>query len=366
MRLFTILIILGGISNGSASAATFALPTVPKHTIDLPPAPPLKLGQKITPEPPSAGDHQPGGNNATANEARGPRQPRSVSGPGIQDTPTGQPEAEGVQRAKKNSSRGALSILLSPVVDFIGNLYRFSVRQRDFINVISSFLVAIFTGTLWVTSCIQAKLLRRSVGAAQKSADAALLQAKIIAGAESGRLDFDFTLGEPEAGATDIGTLTKVDPGAPPDVCYLRVGIRNIGNTPLRVTQLYVNWAIEKVLPEEPAYGDVRSFNEMIHPNKVLCYTVTNARIDLESKHRILFADGAALWIYGFITYEDFIADLYDIGFAAFWESGRPGLGREPARGFVTQGAPPDYYYKTKRQPDQPKSGPPPKLIAKA
>ena len=228
------------------------------------------------------------------------------------------------------------------------------------INAIATSVVAAFTVTLWWTSRTQAKLLGRSVKAAQDSADAALLQAKIIAGAESGRLDFDFTLGEPEAGATDIGTLMTVGPGAPPDECYVRVGIRNIGNTPLRVTQLYVNWAVEKVLPEEPAYGDIRSFNNMIHPNKVLFYTVTNARIELGSKHRILFTGGAALWIYGFITYEDFIADLYDIGFAAFWESGSPGLGREPPRGFVLQGAPPAYYYKTKRQLDHPKSGPPP------
>ena len=365
VRLFTILIILGGISSGSALAATFALPAVPEHIIDLPPAPPLKLGQKIAPEPPSTGEHQPGNNNGTANEARSARQPPSASGPGIQDAPAVKPEAESINQAKDDQDERTSHGLLSPILTWGADLLDFLNVRATPINAIATIFIAAFTGTLWWASRTQGRLLGRSIKAAQDSADAALLQAKIIAGAESGRLDFDFTLGEPEAGATDIGTLMKVGPGAPPDECYVRVGVRNIGNTPLRVTQLYVNWAVEKVLPEEPVYGDVRSFNDMIHPNKVLCYTVTNARIELESKLRIRFADGAALWIYGFITYEDFIADLYDIGFAAFWESGRPGLGREPARGFVTQGAPPAYYYKTKRQPDQPKSGPPPKLIAK-
>lgn len=362
VRVLAIFIIVLRITAGWAMPATFNLPVVPRYAIEIPPEPPLKLGQKITPEPPSPRDHQPRGNNTTPNDARGAGQSAPAIGPGIQDAPVVQPEAEGISHAKGGQEQSAGHGLILLVTSFSKGLFDFISTQHDLVNAVAAIFVALFTGTLWWSSRTQGMLLGRSVKAAQDSADAALLQAKIIA---ASALDFAFDLVQAPADATDLGSVTRVAPGRPPDVSYVVIELTNVGNNVVRLTQLDFDWAVKGALPEDPIYHrGIPSLNFSLRPDQTFKHIFANARVALGDKHRALLSDGASLWVFGFVTYEDFLRDVYDFGFAAFWEAGRPGLGRELPRGFVTMGAPPAYNYKTKRQPDQPKSGPPPKPAA--
>jgi hypothetical protein len=101
--------------------------------------------------------------------------------------------------------------------------------------------------------------------------------------------------------------------------------------------------------------------NFIVVPDKVHPpFRIPARSITLNDEEMNEIASGAKqLWVWGFLSAQDFLGAIRDTGFVAHWEP--IGVQGESPRGFVIEG-PPKYNYDRERKADEPTTGPPPHL----
>jgi len=240
--------------------------------------------------------------------------------------------------------------------------------------------IAVFTLGLVFIGVLQAfifyrqmVLIRRSLGPAEKAANAAqdtataaLLQARAAVGAELSEIVF---------ARFDLIWYPDAPPGQPDQIIpagliprnemRMLFHIKNSGRTRSRITELCAEWLLVDRTspdrnpdpPEIPVYKNrnpmshIFGIEEMI-PLKWSAGSDHVIRLT-EQQLRAINTNNTWLWIYGVCSYVDFMNDVYDVGFCAHWEPiADITLGATPlgvARGFVSEG-PGTYIYRRKQE----------------
>jgi len=126
-----------------------------------------------------------------------------------------------------------------------------------------------------------------------------------------------------------------------------------------------LTWAVCREPPAEPHYEHFLGANFMLVPNQQHPpFDIAKRGIILsENEREAIVTEKAYLWLWGFLTFQDFIGGIQDFGFVARWEAVRAG-GMTP-RGFVLEG-PSSYNYENQPLPKAPRTGVPPHLALPA
>jgi hypothetical protein len=221
--------------------------------------------------------------------------------------------------------------------------------------VLSTIAIAGFTGTLWYsTSRLQSLAAKQSrdteeaLRISRLTADAAMLQAKAAVATELPMI----ALAGCKLVAFDDLDRPTVDPVPggmlPPQRCRAVVDFKNVGRTPAYVLHYSIRWEVTKELTPEPHYGRMATTNSIIGPDRVQPIMHDRDWITLTVYQQDAMGDRMEhLWLYGFLTYGDFLSNTHDIGFCFRWEVW-PEVGPEP-RGFVQDG-PASYRYHKRQE----------------
>jgi hypothetical protein len=206
-------------------------------------------------------------------------------------------------------------------------------HNHEFVIALSAFVTAVFTAVLaiatirlWNSTAIVAKFaaeqsrdMKDSIAVAQASARAAELSARATVGVELpivfvNRMDMI------------AGQSPKVLPSLPPIPSAVWVWFRNYGRTPAILHHLFLNWDVTSRLPDEPDYDRLYPLEGVIEPGDTFEFRpeqydviFTQAQIDAASKGSERF------WVYGYLSYADFLRNEHRIGFCAVWTSVKDG-----------------------------------------
>jgi hypothetical protein len=161
-----------------------------------------------------------------------------------------------------------------------------------------------------------------SAKAAQTAADAALLQAKALIAAERPLIAYeriDFV--ETEGNGTDSPL------GRPPALGNLAVFIHNSGRTAVRVTGYSIKTHFGQ-LPDKPDYATPRLVSDIVEQGDTAGFGFMGPIRISEEDRDAIFAGDPFFWVYGTVTYLDFLNDVYEVGYAAHWNFARESTDR--------------------------------------
>jgi hypothetical protein len=200
----------------------------------------------------------------------------------------------------------------------------------------------ILTGLLFVVAFFQALLFRKQLGlmaqtdaatkqaaeAARIGAEAAQLQSRaLVAEKLPAVLWSDWKMVEYVTGTESVAADPML-PGEVPEECRPVFGYKNGGPTRIVASYYAIKWEIAVTkdgLKKEPEFGG------MGHDGILLAtgdkrYITTQHKIILTPGQRKSLAEDAALYVYAFVIYSDFLDEGHQIGTIAKWD---------PRRGFV-------------------------------
>ena len=205
-----------------------------------------------------------------------------------------------------------------------------------------------FLALLW-----QGRELRKTLRATQRLADATLLHAKALIAIE-----------RPALAVAKLELKRLADPMGPsgepittgvlPDLSRVVITFKNVGRTPATIRKLALNWRVLRDLPATPAYDHPSDIDSIIQADGTLEYTPMNRPLMLSQEHKgSLSGFSAYLWVYGFVSFEDFLEEATTLGFVFSWGPLGP-LGVDNPHGFaVDSDAPAAYSYYRKETAKQ-------------
>jgi hypothetical protein len=191
-----------------------------------------------------------------------------------------------------------------------------------------NFWLVVFTGGLVAVGAAQCYLIFGTLRTAQKATEAADLSARAAVAIESPfiRVDAPDELARVENAQDDDGGLIwdVQSPDLPEFSRIYEIEFRNIGRTTAAPTKLQLGWKVALPLaPEEPAYTwSRRCDNGTALPGDNKPYTIECSKfcIVLSAKDReLISAKTAALWVFGALTYRDFLDEPHVSRFCWRW-----------------------------------------------
>jgi hypothetical protein len=213
-------------------------------------------------------------------------------------------------------------------------------RTTDEPIALYTLFLAIFTFVLAFISSIQIYFLIRADRTARISADAATTQSKAVIAMESpiiilANLELFESSGNPK----------KITSGVPQKFWKIVTTFKNVGRTAATVKEICINWNIVSTLPEKPIYREPifkteRSSTIIQATEGIFTYEKSWFPI-LEEKEVVdLNHKNAYLWIYGYITFTNFIGETYRTGFVRKWTCSELNIFDSSAdkAGFTTEG----------------------------
>jgi hypothetical protein len=194
---------------------------------------------------------------------------------------------------------------------------------HDDLTAAATIIIAVFTTILGVFTV-------RLAGSTRVAADAALRQANATIALEAPIL---VVPGIKLVGYPDIVTPQSNDDPAIgnqiPAVCRALIGFMSIGRTYARITHFCLERIIAFTLPEMPQYlpDHIESLDTLFMPAPkfVNFFGLEHAinPIVLNATERQTLASGQSFWVYGYIRYESFADEVFELGFIARWETGQ-------------------------------------------
>ncbi len=198
--------------------------------------------------------------------------------------------------------------------------------------------LALFTFALVAVSSVQIRFLIRADKTARITAEAAGMQARAAISVE---LPVVFVTGVVLRASSSSG----VEVNLPTVKCRFHIRYDNYGRTPAIITSECLDWQICPTLPPDPLYQRIypASTGAIVRPNDHRVIDRETFDVDF-SEQQILDVgnDRSRLWVYGFVSFRDFLGQRHQTGFCARWVKGDPTIGRSFR--FVEDG-PPNYRY---------------------
>jgi hypothetical protein len=206
---------------------------------------------------------------------------------------------------------------------------------------LATIVLVVATILLWRTTEGHAEHLEGSADAAKRFADAAATQARAAVG-----------LAIPTVFVSDIkllgdGDIFFSDRLKPPKI---EVTYRNYGQTPAFLAEESVSIVHRKELRNDPIHGTIQQYSpgNVLEATRSVTYVPTGFSSYgwNDDTAKDISANNQYLWIYGYLIFQDFMSNFYEIGFCArFGNYGHP----EPQWGFRFGYGPPKYTYSRQR-----------------
>jgi hypothetical protein len=206
---------------------------------------------------------------------------------------------------------------------------------------------------------------RTTAQAALKAAEAAQLHARASVASEIGEIKlvkidlvhWPLKIGQPER---------VITPGLLFGSSLVSPIFINAGRTRCKVIEYCVEWKFIRRteagknidLIGAPKYTNISEGGIIFHPDQPLRVNWQfgkdfEVRLSQE-EIKVIAANDAWLWVYGFVAYVDFMKEVHEFGFVAHWEAIAgatiPTASLEP-RGFVVEG-PPQFMFERVRKQD--------------
>lgn len=179
----------------------------------------------------------------------------------------------------------------------------------------------IATGVLGYFGYRQSRDMKESIGAAQKSADAAMLSAQAAVA-----IQLPIIRIKPD----DLGHADGHTGGKQFEECSVdSVILSNLGPTKAFPIEILYGWAIGNELPPEPNYRYVDTFlpNFILEPDpKITPRKRLTLGMPLEAGQWREILKGNYLWFYCALRYEDFMGTTHSHGFCWRWANTGMGL----------------------------------------
>jgi hypothetical protein len=196
------------------------------------------------------------------------------------------------------------------------------------ISVLATLAIAAFTGRLWYST---EKLWK----ATSIVANAALRQANAAVAVESPiPTVLQIKLVEYRDERDRVGIGDHVVPGVLPNMLRALVLIRNTGRTEMFFESFCLDWIVSDTLPIAPPYERVRPLEGALpglpgRSPQIWLVNFEDIFIPTPQQHAVI-ADGTQfLWVFGYISYLNFMRDRSVIGFLGRWDIAE-GFVREP------------------------------------
>lgn len=225
----------------------------------------------------------------------------------------------------------------SPFLALVSDAEEAIEAHEKILIVLSTLAIAAFTATLWrATDGLfsiakkQAADMRESLRIAAESSEALKLQTRAMVAAQIPVVGW---AGQ-KLVAYDSDFKVMADPathGLPPIISKPVVAIRNSGPTKILIFRSRIKWEVAKKLPPEPFYGGMSLTSLIVEDGQTHWFT-NEEFITIEKEQMEAIDLGQThLWIYGFISYGDFLDEGHEMGFCFRWQV-------SPPRGFVQDG----------------------------
>lgn len=201
----------------------------------------------------------------------------------------------------------------------------------------STIAIAVFTGTLYrATSGLldaaerQKADMRESLEIARKSSDAASLQART---AIAERMPVVAWVGQKlvEFNTEGVAIRDPAAPGVPPPIFRPVMTIRNTGPTRVYFHQFGLRCEVREQLPPDPFYDGMALLGALVLAEHDQSFASGEPVILSEAQIQEIGHGATKLWVYGFLTYNDFLDEAHQIGFCFRWDT---------AAGLVNDGPP--------------------------
>jgi hypothetical protein len=188
---------------------------------------------------------------------------------------------------------------------------------------------------MWWIYRSQRNIMAEQLEAAKTAANAALRQANAMVSIESPivRVGQVKLVSYPSLSQDDLANGVDATGTEIPLFGRVLVGLTNSGRSDAELLTFCLEWRIESTLPTEaeyePAHIQIYSGRLLYSQRDLIMFfglDHPNNRVVLTEEQRNRMADGKRLWAYGYISYTNFMAEVFDLGFLAQW---RPGRGLE-------------------------------------
>jgi hypothetical protein len=224
--------------------------------------------------------------------------------------PTPKTEAERADEAHERKEKAELDRRL---VELTGELAYFTAGL--FAATIALFIA---TGGLAYFAFVQSRDMKASVAVAQKAAEAADLSARAAVGTE---LPIVFLKRIDVMAQDPQGPNGEVIPFLPPVPSNVTVWFNNYGRTPAILLHLFIDWDVVSRLPDEPVYQRLYPLDGVIEPGDKFEFH-TDADVIFDAAQNDAAVRGQKrFWVYGYLSYADFLRTEHRIGFCAVWRN---------------------------------------------
>jgi hypothetical protein len=290
------------------------------------------IGQ--SPQPPQGQADQPSATPAdNANLDQPAPKPRAGTAP-AEPSPRARTVADDAGAAEREKSRygGWIDIVsrsLAPVWRWLGGVWQVAAAVQDWLPILLALfngLLALFAYRLWrstadlhVVARAQSQdvaqsiaIARSAADAAQKSAEAALLQARAAIGVELPR----FELSAVQLAYADQSVRQALKSPS------VQVSFTNHGRTTAFVTRKCIELRIIQVLPPEPVCRLIQALDivEPVESGQTASASASRRLGELsEQQIDVLLSGRNNLWVYGFICFRDFLGMEHKTGFCLRW-----------------------------------------------
>jgi hypothetical protein len=207
------------------------------------------------------------------------------------------------------------------VTNFFWCVVGFLQTYNGAVTAVATIAISVFTFFLVRVSNRQARLTRDAVNVAKRSADAAIaIELPFI------RADAPDELTKVENIEDDTGGLIwdVETPDLPEFSRIYNLTFRNIGRTTAAPIKLELGWKVALSLgPEEPVYTWSRRCDHgTVLPGDNQPYQLDCSKfcvvLAAEDQH-VIYANTAALWVFGALTYRDFLNESHVSRFCWRW-----------------------------------------------
>jgi hypothetical protein len=162
----------------------------------------------------------------------------------------------------------------------------------------------------------QSEQTQRSLDIAFTAANAAELSAKAAVGSELPLVFLTSIDVKPAIGSTP----KIVSPSLPQIPSVVFVEFKNYGRTPAILHHLFIDWDVTSRLPDEPDYNRQYPLEDhVIEPRDSFDFFTTGDVIFDSTQIEAANRGPERLWVYGYLSYSDFLRNEHRIGFCAVW-----------------------------------------------
>jgi len=190
----------------------------------------------------------------------------------------------------------------------------------EVLTTAATVVIALFTAVLGIFTVRLAISTRAAADAARIAADAAKRSADVAVAIELPTLLVVSVELEYRSWSSAMGS----------DKVYkapsrIKIALKNFGRTPAIMTSYCAHWKVADALPDSPVYsGIVRCpSGTVVAPDEIESLEPDTWNLELApADAEAINAGDTNLWVYGFISFRDFLGQQHTTGYCAVWRDG--------------------------------------------